>query len=109
MISEIDFKADIQESGHDMGNALSHMDPTFMTYNTGPMWLLVLIGLYTVIQKLRGVGGEDDEEDDGLVEGLDDYYDALKKPDKAAYIGHEEYFTKYGCKTMSAEQLSKMK
>lgn len=108
VISEIDFKADIQESGHDFGNALSHMDPTFMTYNTGPLWLLILIILYSWIQKLRGVT-EEEEEDDGLVEGLDDYYDALKKPDKAAYIGHEEYFSKYGCKTMSAEQLSKMK
>lgn len=58
---------------------------------------------------MRGFGAEEEEEDDGLVEGLEDYYDALKLNDKAAYIGHEEYFKKYTCKTMSAEQLSKMK
>ena len=49
------------------------------------------------------------EDDDGLVEGLDDYYDALKKNDKAAYIGHEEYFSKYGVKTLSEEQLARLK
>ena len=48
VITEIEFKADIKLSGHDMSNAFSHMDPTFMTYNSGPMWLLILITLYGI-------------------------------------------------------------
>lgn len=82
----------MSESGHDMGNAWSHMDPTFMTYNSGPMWLLLWIILLRIINGLRGLAADEEEEDEGLVEGLADYYDALKKPDQASYIGHEEYF-----------------
>jgi len=107
-VTQIDFKADMLLSNHDMGNAFSHMDPTYMTYNSGPMWLLILVCVYRLFRYCSGATDEE-EEDDGLVEGLDDYYDALKINDKAAYIGQEEYFYQYSCKTMSDEQLSKMK
>ena len=79
-----------------------------MTYNSGPMWILALVMLYRTIQWLRGVQDEE-EEDDGLVEGLSDYYDALKDSDKQALIGQEEYFKKYNMKTFSDEQFAQLK
>ena len=84
------------------------MDPTFMTYNSGPLWLLALIFCWSLIQSCRGEVEEEDDEDQ-LVEGLADYYDALKDADKAALIGQEEYFFKYKVKTFSDEQFSKLK
>ena len=78
----------------------------FMTYNSGPMWLLAAVLAYRLFYWFMGVfcgWTEEEEEDDGLVEGLSDYYDALKIPDQAAYIGSQEYFAKYYCKTMSDE------
>ena len=79
-----------------------------MTYNSGPMWILILVMLWRMLNWCRGVEDED-EEDDGLVEGLADYYDALKESDKQALIGQEEYFKKYGVKTFSDEQFAQLK
>jgi len=88
VVTEIEFKADIRLSEHDFTSAFSHMDPTHMTYNSGPLWLLILIFVYTMLTKWFGRGGEDEEdEDDQLVEGLADYYDALKDDDKNSMIG----------------------
>ena len=85
------------------------MDPTFMTYNSGPMWLSIGILIWSLIQTCRGEQEDAESEDDQLVEGLADYYDALKADDKAALIGQEEYFMKYKVKTFSDEQFSKLK
>jgi len=93
-VAEIDFKADIRLSKHDISNSLSHMDPTYMTYNSGPLWILLLILVYRIVSKFY-CPDNDDDDDDGLVEGLADYYDALKDADKACLIGQEEYFKRY--------------
>ena len=59
------------------------MDPTFMTYNSGPMWLLILIILYKLVCWCTGYGSDDEEDEaDQLVEGLVDYFEALKEADK---------------------------
>ena len=82
------------------------MDPTFMTYNSGPLWLLILIICWGFFKKITGFCNSDDEEDEGdqLVEGLADYYEALKKGDKASIIGQEEtMLAQYQVKTFSDE------
>ncbi len=86
-----------------MSTSFEHMDPTFMTYNSGPLWALILIFVWSLIQHCRGVSDEEGDEEDQLVEGLAEYYDALKDADKAACIGQEEYFSKYKVKTFSDE------
>lgn len=111
VVQEIEFKADVKMSGHNMSSAFSHMDPTFMTYNSGPMWLLIAIIIYKLICLCTGWGDDSEEDDEGdqLVEGLLDYYDALKDDDRAALIGHEEVLAyKYGVKTFSDERLRKL-
>ena len=56
------------------------MNPLFMTYNSAPLWLLVLIILWSVFKWFTGYGSDDEEDgDDMLVEGLAPYYEALKK------------------------------
>jgi len=86
------------------------MDPTFMTYNSGPLWLLIFIILFKLICWCTGWGDGGDDESDQLVEGLADYYDALKDADKSTLLGHEDQLAyKYGCKTFSDERLSKLK
>lgn len=106
IVTEIEFKGDILMSSHYMSSAFTHMDPTFMTYNSGPMWVLIFIVLFKIICYCTG-WGEDDDEDEGdqLVEGLSDYYDALKDTDRSMLIGHEtELAYKYGVKTFSDER-----
>lgn len=34
------------------------MDPTHMTYNSGPLWLLILIFVYTMLKKWCSKGEE---------------------------------------------------
>ena len=82
-----------------------------MTYNSGPLWLLILIFLWSVFTTVTGYcGEEEDGDDDQLVEGLAEYYDALKDADKSSLIGQEETFkNKYGIQTWSDAQLTKMK
>lgn len=109
VVSEIEFKTDIKLSQHDIGASMTHMDPTFMTYNSGPLWILALIFLFRVVTTKWCGGSNEEEEDDGLVEGLAEYYDALKDSDKACLIGQEEYFKRYGVKTFTDEQFSKLK
>jgi len=93
-----------------MGNAFSHMNPGFMTWNTAPMMLLTFIIIYKIICCITGWGADsEDDEGDQLVEGLAEYYDALKAGDKSALIGHEDTLGyKYGCKTFSDEQFYKL-
>lgn len=111
VVTEIEFKADVKLSGHYFSSAFTHMDPTFFTYNSGPLWLLTGILLWKIISWCCGWSGDsEDEDDDQLVEGLSDYYDALKDDDRAALIGHEsELAYKYGVKTFSNDRLYALK
>jgi hypothetical protein len=90
-LAEIEFKGDVKLSSHDFSQSMTHMDPTWMTYNSGPLWLLIFIIGWGFFKKITGYCS-DDEEDEGdqLVEGLADYYEALKKGDKSSIIGQEE-------------------
>ena len=64
------------------------MDPRFMTYNSGPLWLLILIMFISTLQYFKSSSGEnDDEEEPNLVEGLVNYQDALKEDEKNSTIG----------------------
>ena len=61
---------------------------------------------------MTGYCQNDEEEDEGdqLVEGLADYYEALKLGDKASIIGQEEtMLAQYQIKTFSDEQFKKLK
>ena len=49
------------------------MDPRLMTYNSGPLWLLILILTFSIIQYFRSDDEADDEEEENLVEGLASY------------------------------------
>ena len=99
-------------SQHTFSTAFEHMNPTLMTYNSGPMWLLILIILYGLFAKFfcPTREGDDDDGEDQLVEGLEEYYIALKADDKNSLIGQEETFIqKYGVKTFSDEQFAKLR
>lgn len=112
VVTEIEFKSDVRLSEHNFSTAFTHMDPMHFTYNSGPLWMLVLIFLWAIYCWITGRNEESEEEDEEgmLVEGLEDYYVALKKDDKQALIGQEDSFTyQYGCKTFSDEQLVKLK
>ena len=52
-VDQIDFKADIKTTGHTIANAITHMDPTLMTYNSGPLWLFIALIVYhtTIVAK----------------------------------------------------------
>ena len=63
------------------------MDPRFMTYNSGPLWLLILIMTYSIIQYFGSGDDADEEAEENLVEGLASYQDALKEEDKSCIIG----------------------
>jgi len=107
---EIEFKGDVRMSDHNMSSAFAHMNPLFMTYNSGPMWMLILIISWSMFCWITGYASDEEEEDDQLVEGLADYYDALKDSDKSSIIGQEETFkSKYNVRTFSDEAFSKMK
>ena len=60
-----------------------------MTYNSGPLWLLILIMFISTLQYFKSRSGEDedDEEEPNLVEGLVNYQDALKDEEKSSTIG----------------------
>lgn len=94
-----------------MQNAFSHMDPTYMTYNSGPLWLLIMIIIWSGLTKcFCPASGDEDDDEEQLVEGLQEYYVALKKEDKASLIGQEEtYMSNYQVKTFSDEQFYKLR
>lgn len=110
-IQQIDFKTDVRLSSHTIVTAMEHMNPLFMTYNSGPLWCLIFIFLGSFIYgRCCDKGGADEDEDDQLVEGLDDYFVALKNRDKSALIGQEETFLNtYAVKTFSDQQLTQLK
>ena len=73
--------------------------------------MLVVIFVYSLLTKwFCPSTGDEEDEDDQLVEGLADYYVALKTDDKALLIGQEEtYIKQYGVKTFSDEQFAKLR
>jgi len=84
------------------------MNPFEMTYNSPPIFTFFAVVLYSIIKRLC-YSNEEEEEDDGLVEGLDEYYEALKKKDKVIVIGQEEYFKKeYQVKSYKDESFDKL-
>lgn len=73
------------------------------------MWLFIFLVTYSIVSWLF-CSADDDDDDDGLVEGLEDYYTALKKDDKAMTIGQEEtMLNQYKVKTFSDEQFLAIK
>ena len=63
MVQGIDFKSDVRLSSHNLSSSITHMDPTFMTYNSGPLWCLIFIILYSLICWCTGWGSEDEEDE----------------------------------------------
>ena len=105
----IDRASDVIMSNHDMKNALSHTNPLYMTYNSGPFFLFALIMTYYVLKWLKDIILDDEEEDDQLCEGLSDYYDALEQTDKAVNIGSEKhYMERYKTRTFSEAQFDRL-
>lgn len=110
VVSQIEFKTDVKLSEHYLSQSFTHMDPTFMTYNSGPLWCLIMIVSWRMFTWLTGCCQAEEEEDDQLVEGLASYQDALKDDDKGTIIGEEDsYISKYYCYTLTSEQLTKIK
>ena len=93
VIHYITFKQDIRLSGHNISSAFTHMDPSHMTYNSCLLWLFFALILMKLYQYFFA-GEEEEEDDDQLVEGLDNYFDALKVFDKSITIGQEESMIK---------------
>ena len=63
-----------------------------MTYNTAPIIVFFIQFVYLLLKCLFGSDEEEEDEDDALVEGLADYYEALKRDDKNIVQGQEEYY-----------------
>ena len=83
---EINAKSDIRLSEHTISNAVTHLNPLHMTYNSPPMICLVILLIYSILARCFCAANEEDD-DDQLVEGLDDYYEALKANDKEQALG----------------------
>jgi hypothetical protein len=85
------------------------MNPFEMTYNSPPIFAFFGVVIYSILQRIFCPIGSEEEEDDGLVEGLDEYYEALKKKDKVIVIGQEEYFKKeYQVKSYKDESFDRL-
>jgi hypothetical protein len=98
----IDRMSDVIMSNHDVKNALTHANPLYMTYNSGPLFLFIAIISYYILVWLKKIILDAEEEPDQLCEGLSDYYDALEQTDKAVNIGSELYYLeKYKVRTFS--------
>lgn len=81
---------------------MTHANPLFMTYNSPPIICFFCLCLYYLIKRLFGSDEEEEEEDNQLVEGLAEYYDALKHDDVSIIRGQEEYYKyNFGIKTYS--------
>ena len=110
VVHEVNFKTDIKLSGHNISSAMTHMDPTMLTYNSAPMWLFIILITKDLVTYFCCKQEEEEDDDDQLVEGLDDFFTALKVDDKAMTIGQEESMLKqYGVKTFSDQQLTDLK
>jgi hypothetical protein len=64
-VEMIDRQSDIIKSNHDIKNAMMHVNPLFMTYNSAPFFLLVMILGYWLLQWLGHIilDNEEDEDD----------------------------------------------
>jgi len=82
-----------------------------MTYNSAPILVFFVQFIYLVLKCFFGSDEEEEEDPDNqLVEGLADYYEALKRDDKNIVMGQEEYYkSNFLLKTYSDEQYGKMK
>ena len=66
--------------------------------------------LYMIIRAIFGADEDEEDEQDQLVEGLSEYYEALKKEDKNIVCGQEDYYKyNFNIKTYSDEQYGKLK
>ena len=75
-----------------------------MTYNSGPLWLMIIIICIMVYYSCMDVLNNMETEDDQLFEGLKDYQEALKDDDKSIMIGEEEYYKReYNVQVISTE------
>ena len=102
--TEIEFRSDVKLSQHYLTTALTHMDPRFLTYNSGPLWLMLIIILIMVYKSCMNALADEIEEEEQLFEGLKDYQEALKDDDKNIIIGEEEYYKrKYNVQAVSTE------
>lgn len=80
-----------------------------MTYNSGPLFLFVVIITYYLLRWIKNVILDADEDDDQLCEGLADYYEALEATDKSVAIGSEMYYLdKYRVRTFSEAQFARL-
>ena len=86
------------------------MDPRFLTYNSGPLWLLVIIIITMFYKSCMHALSAEEVDEDQLFEGLKDYQEALKDDDKSIIIGEEEYYKrKYNVQSVSSEQIQRIK
>ena len=79
-----------------------------MTYNSPPIIMFFILLLYYLYRYLMDI--EEEEEDLGeLVEGLSNYYEALKDEDKNIIRGQEEHYVKkFNMKTFSDYQYERL-
>lgn len=105
----LDRASDVMWSNHDFTSALQHANPLFMTYNSGPLFLFVIIISYYLLRWIKNIITSEDEDDDQLCEGLSDYYEALEQTDKSVCIGSEKYYNeKYKLRTFSEDQFTRL-
>lgn len=109
-VFEIVYKTDVLLSGHDIQQALSDGANLYhWTYNSPPIFMFYLMLAWRVICFCWPAPSEDDEGDQ-LVEGLEEYYEALKASDKGKICGQEEYYKyNFKVKTYSQETYDKLK
>ena len=62
-----------------------------MEYNTAPIIVFVILIICFAVKSLCCRDDEESEQED-LVEGLSDYYEALKIDDIITITGQEEYY-----------------
>lgn len=109
IVNPIDRASDVILSSHDIKNALIHINPLFMTYNSGPFLLFAAIITYYILRWLKNLILDEEKEDDQLCEGLSDYYDALEETDKKINIGSEKwYMEKYKIRTYTEGQFERL-
>lgn len=108
VVYEIEYKQDVMLSGHSIEQAMSQSWPLHPSWNTAPIimfYILFLTRLYAIIWPTS----EEESEEDQLVEGLEEYYEALKQKDKTKIQGQEDFYRyNYSVKTYSDPTYTKM-
>lgn len=109
IVTPIERASDVIRSSHDIKNAMMHINPLFMTYNSGVLFLFIAIISFYILRWLKGMILDDEEEDDQLTEGLSDYYNAVMDHDRANNIGQEKYFLeKFKMRTFTEAQFARL-